>query len=65
MKAIIYYRVPNECATTRTIEVEESEPCSIVRKFIKITGLTKHTYISHIRCGHRDYIWEGTCHDAF
>lgn len=33
MKAIVYYRVGNDRATRKTIEVEKNEPCSIVREF--------------------------------
>lgn len=35
MKAIVYYRVGNDRATRKTIEVEKNEPCSIVREFVK------------------------------
>ena len=52
MKAIVYYRVGNDRATRKTIEVEKNEPCSIVREFVKAMRVSKYsTYISHIKCG--------------
>ena len=58
MKAIVYYRVGNDRATRKTIEVEKNEPCSIVREFVKVMRVSKYsTYISHIKCGRRDYQW--------
>lgn len=66
MKATIYYREGNERATRRTIEVEKNEPNSIVREFVKVTGVSKYsTYISHIKCGRWDYQWLDTCSSAY
>lgn len=66
MKATVYYRELNERATRRTIEVEKNEPNSIVREFVKVTGVSKYsTYISHIKCGRYDYQWLDTCKSAY
>lgn len=66
MKAIVYYRVGNDRATRKTIEVEKNEPCSIVREFVKAMGVSKYsTYISHIRCGRYGYQWLDTCDSAY
>lgn len=66
MKATIYYKVEKERATRKTIDVEKNEPCSIVREFVKVTGVSKYrTYISHVRCGKYDYQWFDTCESAY
>lgn len=66
MKAIVYYRVGNDSATRKTIEVEKNEPCSIVREFVKAMRVSKYsTYISHIKCGRYDYQWLDTCDSAY
>ena len=65
MKATVYYKIENGRATRKTIDVEEKNPCSIVKEFIKVTGFPKSTYISHIKCCCRDYQWSDTCYSAY
>lgn len=66
MKATVYYKLGENRATKRTIEVEKNEPNSIVRRFVEITGVSKYTtYISHIKCGRYDYQWLDTCESAY
>lgn len=61
MKAKVYFKEFGKRGTTKTIEVENKEPCSIIREFVKETGVTKSTYISHVKCGRTDYQWNDTC----
>lgn len=64
MKAKVYYKDYNDTCRVKTIEIEKNEPNEIVRQFIKVTKLSRHTYITHIKCGRYDYQWRGTAKGA-
>lgn len=65
MKATVYFKDSDKANRQKTIEVGKNEPNEIVREFIKVTGHSRHTYISHIKCGRYDYQWFGSAKDAF
>lgn len=65
MKAKVFYKNEKKNMTTKTIDVPENEPCSIVRQFLAATGKPRCTYITHIRCGRFDYQWKDTAHSAY
>lgn len=64
MKATVYYKIGNNRATRKIIDVEKNEPNAIVREFVKVTKY-KGAFITHIKCGLKDYQWFDTCSSAF
>ena len=64
MKAIVKFK-DNGVYRRKTVEVEKNEPCTIVKKFIEVTRLSRHTYITTVKCGRYEYQWFGDANGAF
>lgn len=64
MKALIKYMAYGE-KKQKTIQTARNEPYYIVRHFIKETGLPRSVYISTIKCGLTEYVWDGSAKEAF
>lgn len=63
MKATIKFKEEGRMKQ-KTMEVQQNEPNSIVREFIKATKKNKFTFITTIKCGLTIYEWNGTAVDA-
>lgn len=60
MKAIVFYG-----SRRKTVEVVNSNPNEIIREFVRATGINRGTYVSHIKVGRYDYLWNGNCWGAY
>lgn len=60
MKATVFYG-----SRRKTVEVMNRNPNEIIREFVKVTGVGRGTYVTHIKCGRYDYQWNGNCWGAY
>ena len=66
MKAKIYYKdFVTQKRRVKTIEVPKNEPNEIIREFVRITKVSRFTYITNVKCGRYDYQWKGIADEAF
>lgn len=64
MKAKMFYE-NRDGKHQKTIECENRNPNEIIAEFVRVTGVDRGTYVSHIKVGRYDYQWNGNCWGAY
>ena len=65
MKAINKFKDYNTgIRRQKTILVDRNEPNYIIREFYRITGISRSTYITTVKCGRIEYQWHGIAKEA-